>query len=255
MDCPLHPILAGDARRVVRQGGVWESNPFMFQDRADAGRALARLLTKYRGRPGVVLAVPRGGVPVGVEVARALGMPLEPLVSKKIGHPLNPEYAIGAVTREDRVIREPDAASKAYVEAETERLRQRIDEQILRFTQGRKPRPLEGIPVIVVDDGIATGSTLLCTLPMLRRKRPSRIVVAVPVAPPDALERLRAVADEVVCLLTEEEFSGVGAFYADFRQVEDSEVAEMLKQWASATEPQGGGGNEPTGKDKQDGDP
>lgn len=227
----------------------------MFQDRADAGRALARLLAKYRGKPGVVLAVPRGGVPVGAEVARALGMPLEPLVSKKIGHPLNPEYAIGAVTLEDRMMREPDAAPKAYVDAETERLRQRIAEQTRRFTDGRKPRPLEGIPVIVVDDGIATGSTLLCTLPMLRRKRPSRIIVAVPVAPPDALERLRAVADEVVCILREEDFNGVGAFYADFTQVEDSEVAEMLKEWAPAPEQTGGSGNESIGKEKGHGNP
>ncbi|NDC78310.1 MAG: phosphoribosyltransferase, partial [Chitinophagia bacterium] len=209
----------------------------MFQDRADAGRALAHLLTKYSGRPGVVLAVPRGGVPVGAEVARALGMPLEPLLSKKIGHPLNPEYAIGAVTMEDRLLSERTGVSDVYVDAETHRLRQAMHEQMLRLTEGRKSRPIEGITVIVVDDGIATGSTLLCSLPMLRRRKPAKIVVAVPVAPPEALERLRAVADEVICLQTAESFSGVGAFYADFQQVEDAEAAEILRSVESRVPP------------------
>lgn len=204
-------------------------NPPMFQDRADAGRALARLLSKYRGSPGLVLAVPRGGVPVGAEVARALGMPLEPLLSKKIGHPLNPEYAIGAVTMEDRMLSDRRDLPDDYLDDETDRLRKVMHEQMQRLTDGRKPRPVEGITVILVDDGIATGNTLLCSLPMLRRRKPAWIVVAVPVAPPEALERLRVVADEVLCLQTEESFSGVGAFYADFRQVEDAEAAEILR--------------------------
>jgi predicted phosphoribosyltransferase len=209
----------------------------MFQDRADAGRALARLLTKYKGMPGIILAVPRGGVPVGAEVARALGMPLEPLLSKKIGHPANPEYAIGAVTLEDRMLRDRAGVSDAYVDAETERLRKVMYEQMQRLMKGRASRPVEGITVILVDDGIATGSTLLCSMPMLRRRQPARIVVAVPVAPPEALEGLRAVADEVVCLRTEESFPGVGAFYADFRQVEDAEAAEILRSVASNPHP------------------
>lgn len=213
----------------------------MFQDRRDAGRRLAHRLGAYKGRAGLVLAVPRGGIPVGAEVARALGMPLEPLLSKKIGHPLNPEYAIGAVTLEDRLLSDRTDVSEAYLEAETERLRKALREQMLRLTEGRKPRPVAGKTVIVVDDGIATGSTLLCTLPMLRRRNPARIVVAVPVAPPEALERLRELADEVLCLQTEEAFSGVGAFYSYFRQVEDAEAAEMLRSFESVdgTSPQG----------------
>lgn len=204
---------------------------------------MARLLGAYKGRPGLVLAVPRGGIPVGAEVARALGMPLEPLLSKKIGHPLNPEYAIGAVTLEDRILSDRTDVSDDYLEAETEKIRKAMRRQLLRLSDGRKPRPVAGMTVIIVDDGIATGSTLLCTLPMLRRKNPARIVVAVPVAPPEALERLRAVADEVLCLQTEGSFNGVGAFYTDFRQVEDEEAAEILRGFSSpvdAEEPYGG---------------
>lgn len=208
----------------------------LFQDRNDAGRGLACLLKAYKGRAGLVMAVPRGGIPVGTEVARALGMPLEPLLGKKIGHPLNPEYAIGAVTLEDRLLSDRTDVSDEYLDTETERIRKALREQMQRLTHGRKPRPIEGITVIIVDDGIATGSTLLCTLPMLRRRNPARIVVAVPVAPPEALERLSAVADEVLCLHTEESFNGVGAYYADFRQVEDAEAAELLGSVASSVE-------------------
>jgi putative phosphoribosyl transferase len=213
------------------------SKPPMFQDRADAGRALARLLVKFRGIPGIVLAVPRGGVPVGAEVACELGMPLEPFPCKKIGHPLNPEYAIGAVTMEDRLLSDRTDVSQDYVEAETDRLRRVMREQMQRLTDGRPSRPVEGMTVILVDDGIATGSTLLGCLPMLRRRNPARIVIAVPVAPPDALERLRAVADEVLCLHTEETFGGVGVFYADFRQVEDEEAAEILRRVETTLHP------------------
>ena len=183
---------------------------------------------------------------MGAEVARALGMPLEPLLSKKIGHPLNPEYAIGAVTLEDRILSDRTDVSDDYLEAETEKIRKAMREQMQRLTDGRKARQISGMTLIIVDDGIATGSTLLCTLPMLRRKNPARIVVAVPVAPPEALERLRAVADEVLCLQTEGSFNGVGAFYTDFRQVEDEEAGEILRSFASAVE-----SDEPCGEVKK----
>jgi predicted phosphoribosyltransferase len=200
----------------------------MFIDRSDAGRRLARLLEGYRGCRGIVYAIPRGGVPVAVEVARHLGMPLEVIWSKKIGHPMNPEYAIGAVSLDDRVLRDAGDVPEAYVRRETVRLRAAIADQARRLGGGRQPRSPAGQVAIVVDDGVATGSTLACTLPMLRRMRPARLVVAVPVAPPEAVAQLRAEADEVVCVLTPESFSGVGGFYDDFRQVADEEVAAML---------------------------
>jgi len=223
----------------------------MFIDRSDAGRTLARLLEGYRGCRGVVYAIPRGGVPVALEVARHLGMPLEVVLSKKIGHPMNPEYAIGAVTLEDRVLREAGGVPEDYVERETARLRAAIAGQARRFGGGRQPRSPAGQVAIVVDDGVATGSTLACTLPMLRRQRPARLVVAVPVAPPEAVAQLKAEADEVVCALIPEYFSGVGGFYADFRQVTDEEVAAML---STASEPRsegpadGGHSPEPEGR-------
>ncbi len=204
----------------------------MFIDRSDAGRTLARLLEGYRGSRGVVYAIPRGGVPVALEVARHLGMPLEVILSKKIGHPRNPEYAIGAVTLEDRVLREAAGVPEDYVERETARLRAAMAGQSRRFGGGRQPRSPEGQVAIVVDDGVATGSTLACTLPMLRRQRPARLVVAVPVAPPEAVAQLKAEADEVVCAHIPDDFSGVGGYYADFRQVTDEEVAAML--WTAA---------------------
>lgn len=200
----------------------------MYIDRSDAGRVLARLLEGFRGRPGVVYAIPRGGVPVAVEVARHLGMPLEVLLSKKIGHPGNPEYAIGAVTLTDRVLHDRGGVPEAYVRRETERLRAVMAEQARRFGVGRAPSSPAGGVAIVVDDGVATGSTLLCTLPMLRRQRPARLLVAVPVAPAEAVERLRAEADEVVCPLVPDSFTGVGAFYCDFRQLSDKEVEALL---------------------------
>lgn len=200
----------------------------MFTDRIDAGLRLAERLERYKGSRGVVLAVPRGGVPVGFMVAESLGFELDVLLCKKIGHPQNPEYAIGAVSPTDRILNLTAGVDEGYIERETDILRKKMRENERAFRKGRPAAALNGRTVIVVDDGIATGHTLLCTLPMLRRQGADRIVVAVPVAPASAIRKLKAHADEIVSLLVPEDFIAVGSYYEDFSQVEDEEVARYM---------------------------
>jgi putative phosphoribosyl transferase len=200
----------------------------MFADRKAAGRALAHALEHLKGSKSVVLAIPRGGVPVAAEVARALSLPLDILLSKKIGHPVNPEYAIGAVTAEDRVLNAGEHVDPLWIEAETNRIRTELQAKRQRLKGNRPDIPLRNRTVIIIDDGIATGQTLLATLPMIRRQHPARIVIAVPVAPAASLHALRSLVDELIVLHTPRHFAGVGVFYADFTQVEDAEVAALL---------------------------
>lgn len=200
----------------------------MFADRKAAGRALAHALEHLKGTTGVVLAIPRGGVPVAAEVARALSLPLDILLSKKIGHPANPEYAIGAVTAEDRVLNAGEHVDPLWIEAETNRIRTELQTKRQRLKGNRPDIPLRNRTVIIIDDGIATGQTLLATIPMIRRQHPARIVIAVPVAPAASLHALRSRVDELIVLHTPRHFAGVGVFYEDFTQVEDAEVAALL---------------------------
>jgi putative phosphoribosyl transferase len=202
----------------------------MYADRIEAGLVLAGKLKKYAGEPGVILAVPRGGVPLGFIVARELKLPLELLLSKKIGHPNNPEYAIGAVSLTDRVLIPHAGVSDAYIESETTRLRQKLRENYIKFMGDKKPSNLENKILIVVDDGIATGNTLMSTIKMLRNSKPARIIVAVPVAPQSAVNKLSKVVDELVIPLIPKEFYGVGSFYEDFTQVTDEEVIRYLNE-------------------------
>ena len=206
----------------------------MFTDRIDAGLRLAESLEKYKGRKGVVLAIPRGGMPIGYLVAKSLDFELDVLLCKKIGHPQNPEYAIGAVSPTDHIVNLSAGVSKAYIEQEAERLRKKMRESERLFRKGKPPVSIKGKTVIVVDDGIATGSTLLCTLPMLRREGPEWIVVAVPVAPANAIRKLKEHADEVVSLIVPDDFMAVGSYYEDFTQVEDEEVARYMAMASGA---------------------
>lgn len=199
-------------------------------NRKAAGCTLASALEHLRGSSCIVLAIPRGGVPVAAEVARHLSFPMDILLSKKIGHPTNPEYAIGAVTSEDRVLSQRQEIDPDWIEAETTRIRQEILEKRHRLKGDRPDIPLRDRIVIIIDDGIATGQTLLATLPMIRRQHPARIIIAVPVAPAAAVRALRPEVDELVVLHTPHHFAGVGAFYEDFTQVEDAEVAAILDQ-------------------------
>ena len=200
----------------------------MFRDRIEAGLLLAEKLRKYQHDPGVILAVPRGGVPVAYAVARELGFPLEVILTKKIGHPMNPEYAIGAASLTDYIIVPHDDVSQDYIDSEIVKVRKKLKEMYAKFMGDKEPENLEGKTVIVVDDGVATGNTLLGTVDMLRKSNPAKIVIAVPVAPASAVSKLNQLVDDVVVVMAPEIFYGVGSFYEDFEQVSDEEVILYL---------------------------
>lgn len=189
---------------------------------------LADRLKKYKGTDAVILAVPRGGVPVAFAVAKELGLPVQLVLAKKIGHPLNKEYAIGAAGLTDYFVVPHDNVTEAYIRQEVAVIRTRLNEMQQQFMGGKEAIGLKGKQLIVIDDGIATGNTLLATVNLLRKMNPSELVIAVPVASASAVEKLSEVADEVVALLVPDEFYGVGAFYEDFSQVTDDEVKRYL---------------------------
>lgn len=204
-----------------------------FADRADAGRVLASRLTHLRDENPLVLGLPRGGVPVAAEVATRLGVEVDVVLVRKVGAPGHPELAVGAVgegdvtVRADDVLRDLDLAwgdVAGTVAAERAEIHRRAD--LLRA--GAAPRDLAGRTVILVDDGVATGSTMAAAVQVVRGMGAKRVVVAVPVAPPDVLVRLRRLADEVLCPLTPQRFVAVGYWYEDFNQVQDSEVRAIL---------------------------
>ncbi|MBD1396617.1 phosphoribosyltransferase [Pontibacter sp. JH31] len=200
-----------------------------IRNREEAAELLADRLEKYKGRKGVVLAIPRGGVPVAAPIARRLGMPLEVTVSKKIGHPFNPEFAIGAVSLEDVEVDDRIDVPHEYIAAETERIRQSLRKKYQLFMGNRQPVELRDRLVIIVDDGIATGKTLLSTVNMVKKQQPQMLIVAVPVAPRSAIEQFESIVDEVVCLLVPPFFQAVGQFYQEFTQTSDEEVIELLR--------------------------
>lgn len=210
-----------------------------FADRRDAGRQLARRLASLAIEDPVVVALPRGGVPVAREVAEALGAPLELLAVRKLGAPHNPEYGIGAVAEDGTRVIDPEAIAVLRIRnGELGAIVAREERELLRrvraYRGDRPPLDLEGRTAIVVDDGVATGVTDTAALRALRRQRPRRIVLAVPVCSPDALERLRAEADQIVCLRVPRLLHGVGQWYRDFTQVSDEEVLDALQPRADA---------------------
>lgn len=200
----------------------------MFRDRMEAGFLLAGKLKKYKNDPGIVLAVPRGGVPVAYAVARELGFPIEVILTKKIGHPMNKEYAIGAASLTDYFIIPHENVTEEYIEQELQEVRTRLKEMHRRFMGDNEPENLEGKTVIVIDDGIASGNTLMGTVQVLRKSKPGKIVIGVPVASKSAIQKLSKEVDEVIAVIIPEEFFGVGAFYEDFEQVSDEEVMFYL---------------------------
>jgi putative phosphoribosyl transferase len=200
----------------------------MFRDRIEAGLLLAAKLRKYKNDHGVILAVPRGGVPVAYEVARELGFPVEVILTKKIGHPLNKEYAIGAASITDYFVIPHENVSVEYIVKELQAIRHRLKEMYRKFMGDKQPEKLEGKTVIIIDDGIATGNTILATVNLLRKSKPAKIVIGVPVASKSAVERLSGEVDEVVSVLIPEEFYRVGAFYDNFNEVSDEEVVFYL---------------------------
>src|SRR5579875_3373816 len=207
----------------------------MFRDREQAGKLLADALDFLKGKGEViVLAIPRGGVPVAREVALKLGAPLDLIITRKIGAPGNPEFAIGAVSQDGEIITDTQllselAISTDYVDREAARQVEEIKSRMTKY-RGDKPYPsLGGKVVLIVDDGIATGNTVRAAIRYLRKKNPASIIVATPVAPPDTVSRLSIDADQVVCLSTPEPFFAIGEFYESFEQVSDEEVKEILR--------------------------
>lgn len=200
---------------------------------------LAGELLKYKGEPLVVMAIPRGGLPLGAIVADALQAPLEVALTKKIGHPFNREYAIGAVSRNQVVLSKPEGISQSYIASETIRLRKKLEERHRLFHRKKNPVPLKGKQVIIIDDGIATGNTLRVTIALISAESPDKIIVAIPVAPPEAVERLRDMAEvaEVICLNTPRNFHAVGQFYEDFAAVSDEEALAIFEREASYKDP------------------
>jgi putative phosphoribosyl transferase len=204
---------------------------FMFQDRLDAGLALAQQLLHYKDMNGVALAVPRGGVPVALPVAKILHIPLEIILSKKIGHPLHKEFAIGAVSLTGRVVAPNAYVSEEYVEEQTHNIRLQLKSMYKKFMGNKEPTSVKNKIVIIIDDGIATGHTMLSTVDMIRKESPKKIVVAVPVASQQAARKLSEAADEFVCVWIPDHFRAVGEFYENFTQVTDEEVMKILEQY------------------------
>jgi len=205
----------------------------LFRDRRDAAEKLSKELLSYKDTDTVILSIPRGGVVVGFEVARKLDAPLDLIIPRKIGAPGNPELAIGAVTQDGTVIMDHELmknlrVSESYLNEETKRQIEEIKRRMKRYRGDRPFSPLEGKTVIIVDDGIATGATMLAAIHSVRKKKPASIIVAVPVAPYSTLEKLRGEADGIVCLSTPEPFFAIGQFYQNFEQVSDDEVVHLL---------------------------
>ncbi|MDG6942442.1 MAG: phosphoribosyltransferase [Nitrososphaerota archaeon] len=205
----------------------------LYKDRVDAGKKLARALLNLRGEDLVVLGIPRGGVVVANEVAKALDAPLDVVVTRKIEAPGEPEYALGAVTQEgdvmmDRQAAESLGASPAYLDDQIRLKREEIKDRMEKL-RGSTPYPrLEGRVVVIVDDGIATGSSVSAAVMSVKKRGPKEVIVAVPVAPVDAVQALSEDGTKVVCISTPGPFLAIGEFYEDFRQVEDIEVQRIL---------------------------
>ena len=211
----------------------------IFADRVDAGNRLAEAIERFVADPTVVLAIPRGGVVVGEVVARALGAPLDVVVPRKIGAPSNPELGIGAIAPGVRVLDprmiELLGVTEDYLEREIETQEREIERRERTYRGERPPLDVRGKIAIVVDDGVATGGTAIAALRWARAAGAKRVVLAVPVAPRRALDRLRDEADEVVVLSAPEPFSAVGEWYRSFRQTSDREVVDALARGAKSS--------------------
>lgn len=203
----------------------------VFANRNEAGMLLADKLAKYKNAVNtIVLGVPRGGVPVADCVAKQLNLPLDVILSKKIGHPSNKEFAIGAVTENLIFVEKGAAVDDDYIQSETHRIRKQLAVREQLFRKNKPPLNVENETIILVDDGIATGNTLLILVQMMRQAGVSKIVIASPVVPADRVNVIERSCDEFVYLYAPDYFEGVGAFYDDFTQVEDEDVVRVLEK-------------------------
>ena len=206
-----------------------------FEDRSAAGRELAAQLRKYAGRPDLlVLALPRGGVPVAFEVAEALAAPLDLFLVRKLGTPGHRELAMGAIASEGVRVLNDDvvgwyAITPAAIDAVAREEQRELERREAAYREGCEPAPLEGRVVILIDDGLATGSTMKAAVHAVRQRKPALVIVAVPVGARETYDELSAIADEVVCARMPEPFSAVGQWYLDFAQTTDEEVCQLLR--------------------------
>jgi len=204
----------------------------MFKDRIDAALQLAEKLKTFKGKDIVVLAIPKGGIPVGAIIARTLKAPLDVVLSKKIGHPFNKEYAIGAVSLEGMVLNEHLDIPQKYIMEETENIRSKLQKRYDLYHKDRPPIALHGKTIIIVDDGVATGNTLKVTAELVHGQHPKKTIVAIPIAPFGAIQNLEdsKFIDEVICLETPHNFRAVGQFYTEFDQVSEAEAIQLLEE-------------------------
>ena len=213
---------------------MFEPRPFpaIFSDRPEAGRKLAEALAPYRGQDVVVYALPRGGVIVAAEVARFLAAPLDLVITRKIGHPLSPEYAIAAVGEDGNVFsnqEETESVDKQWFAAEVLAQQQEARRRHKLYMGERKPESAAHKTAIIVDDGLATGLSMFAAVEDIRQRGPRRVVVAIPVAPPETIRKLRLVVDDVVVLYAPQDFRSIGSHYSSFDQVTDAEVVQALQ--------------------------
>lgn len=200
-----------------------------FVDRHEAAELLSAQLKRYKNCNGIVMAIPRGGVPVGYVIAQNLHLPLDMIMIKKIGHPFNHEFAIGAVSIEGRILNDTEGVTQEYIDRETQRIRKSLRERYLRFTGHAESHNFTGKTVIIVDDGVATGNTILAAIALARKSKPEKIVVATPVCSISAAELIRNKADDFISVLIPEDLYAIGQFYESFEQVEDDEVMRLLQ--------------------------
>ena len=208
----------------------------MFKDRFDAGKQLAEKLMKYKGKKDtIIFGIPRGGLEVGYELAKNLKLPLDIILTKKIGFPGNDEYAIGAVGLGNEYIVDEEvvkssAISQNYIKEEVKRLSKLIEERYKLFRKNKKFPNIKNKTIIVVDDGIATGNTVKMSIKLLKKQKPKKIILAIPVAPQEAIRMLEKHVDELICLSTPINFFAIGQFYDNFTQVSDKQVIGYLSK-------------------------